>query len=57
MLFSDFFLKIFNNVFFNFKFDKIDYKIFKSINKNEYVVIKIIMFNDKNVNILKNSYN
>ena len=55
MLFQEFFFQAFDNVFFDFEFDEIDCKIFKSINKNEYVTIKIVTFDidDENVNIIR----
>ena len=55
MLFQNFFFQTFNNVFFDFEFDEIDCKIFKSINENEYVTIKIVTFDidDENVDIAR----
>ena len=55
MSFQIFFFQIFDNVFFDFEFDEINCKIFKTINKNEYVTIKIVTFDidDKNVDIVE----
>ena len=52
---SRFFFQTFDNVLFDLEFDEIDCKIFESINKNEYVTIKIVTFNidDKNINIAR----